>query len=160
MQDLPEGLVDILSVSQLDSAILWWRTLSLGSKMEFVRMWDARAENCAYYGYVEGERLVWQELPIELRGRFVDEEALVEHDEYKRQLLEYVNNHEEVQFFLTERSFHICRSHKKARDCIANGLIPASFVCPLSSKECPLLHVLAQRPGKSVAIDVHLHKTQ
>ena len=36
----------------------------------------------------------------------------------RRQLLEYINSHEEIQFFLTARSFHICRAHSGARACL------------------------------------------
>jgi len=153
---LPPSLLDSIDAASQPEVEQWWGMLPDAARRDFVGMWDARAEDAAWAGYLEGERLVWQELPIELVGELVDDGAEFEHEQLKQELLEYINNHEEVQFFLLDRSFHICRAHAMAREVIEEGVLPADFVCPLGNAACPMRTILLHAQGKSVAIRVRI----
>ena len=67
-------------------------------------------------------------------------------------LLEFVSNHEDHGFFLGVRTAHVCRAHEEARRVIAEGLLPASFVCPLQQTSCPMRKILSLSPGESLRI--------
>ena len=79
-------------------------------------------------------------------GRFVSHRA---HQRSEAQpnidFYEYLVNHE---LSLDDgRRFHICSAHPRARKAILAGLIPAPFVCPLASTDCPMRAALDHRPG-------------
>lgn len=57
---------------------------------------------------------------------------------------------------MTERSFHLCRSHAAARAVIAAGRVPHDFACPLADASCPMRALLAEAPGKSLRMFVAL----
>lgn len=152
MEMMPDALLEALDVSRRVEVEAWWSMLPEAARRDFVGMWDRRAEDTAWAGYLDGERLVWQELPIELVGELVDDDVDFEHDELKQNLLEYINNHEEVQFFLLERELHICRAHASARKVLTDGFLPADFVCPLGASDCPMRTILIHAGGKSVMI--------
>ena len=148
---LPDDLVDNATPAQALAAEQWWEGLSARTRADFSLMWDQRAEDSALYGFVDGDELVWRELPLELVGEFIEpDSAPFSHDELQQQLLEFVNNHEEIEFFIVERKFHICRAHAAARQIVADGILPADFSCPLSSDDCPMRRLLALEPGKSL----------
>lgn len=153
--DLPDFVIASMSEENAESIALWWGGLSEASQQDFLLLWDARADDCAYVGFIEDERLKWETLPLVVVGEFVEpDSASLDHDEMKLQLLEFINGHEDIEFFLTTRQFHICRAHKHARDVVARGVIPADFVCPLKNNTCPMLHILGQSPGQSVCLRV------
>jgi hypothetical protein len=97
-------------------------------------------------------RTVWSDPPIALVGMPVDPEAVAEHLAWLRQLREYVNAHEEVEFYLKERTFHICRAHAAARRVVEGGVIPAGFRCPRGAAACPLATAAACVPGQAVLL--------
>jgi len=148
---LPDDLVDNATPEQALAAEQWWEELSARTRADFSLMWDQRAEDSALYGFVDGDELVWRELPLELVGEFIEpDSAPFSHDELQQQLLEFVNNHEEIEFFIVERKFHICRAHAAARQIVVDGILPADFSCPLSSGDCPMRRLLELEPGKSL----------
>ncbi len=148
----PSDMLDPLTDEERSRTITWWGTLNDAARVEFEQMWDARSEDTALYGTCEEGNIAWHELPIELRGALLDEENDKEHRQFKQQLLEYISNHEEVQFFLVEHKFHICRSHPGAREVIRSGLLPSGFVCPADSAACPMAAILGAAAGKSVRL--------
>lgn len=92
-------------------------------------------------------------LTDELRGRLVDEENRVDDRLARQQLLEFVNNHEEIQFFLIEREFHVCRSHPGAQACLKSGVIPKGFACGARpAADCPMMKILEAAGGRSVEL--------
>jgi hypothetical protein len=97
-------------------------------------------------------RTVWRDPPIELVGIPVDPESVREHVAWCRQMIEYINGHEEIGFYLQERRFHICRRHARARRVIATGVIEAGFACPRGEATCPFAAAAACAPGHAVAL--------
>ncbi len=148
----PADMVDQLSDEERARTISWWSSLNEGAQVEFEQMWDARSEDTALYGTCENGNIAWHDLPIELKGSLLDEENDREHRELKQQLLEYISNHEEVQFFLVEHKFHICRAHPGARAALRAGELASTFVCPAENSDCPMLAILRASGGRSVGL--------
>ncbi|MGE0548794.1 MAG: hypothetical protein AB7O24_23960 [Kofleriaceae bacterium] len=153
---LPAALAQGIAESARERTEAWWMSLPEGIRAELVQLCDERAEATGWYGSVVDGELHWHELPIELRGALVDEENDPEHRMFKQQLLEYISNHEEVQFFLADGSFHICRAHPAARAVICSGLLPARFECPIADQACPMRTIIAAAGGRSVTLSVGL----
>lgn len=147
---LPDSVTCDLGPVERGHAEAWWATLREEAQREFLQMWDARSEDTTLYGTVEDGLICWHTLPIELQGTPVDPEDALDEAELKRHLLEYISNHEDIAFFLIERSFHVCRSHPGAREVIRSGLLPASFTCPAGAASCPMRDLLATCPGRSI----------
>jgi hypothetical protein len=148
----PTDLLAPLSAGARERAAAWWANLTPTARVEFVQLWDARTDDTALYGTCEDGQLVWHELPIELRGTIVDVDDDDDHQAQKQQLLEYIGNHEDVQFFLVERRLHICRAHAAARAVISTGMLPADFVCPAAAGACPMASILAASGGRAVRL--------
>lgn len=156
MDTPPPEMLEGLDDAERHRTTTWWSTLNAEAKAEFVQLWDARADDTALYGTTVDGRLTWHELPIELRGALIDEENDREHKELKSQLREYISNHEDIQFFLVDKRFHICSAHAAARAVIRDGVLPRSFVCPVNPATCPMHNILQACPGRSVALTVQL----
>lgn len=154
---IPAALLDGLSDAQRSKTLAWWDTLTATAQAEFCRLWDARSEDTALYGITRAGEIEWHELPIELRGEFVDPQDLVDEHEAYQSLLEYhCSGNNDARVFLTARLFHLCRSHAAARAVIAGGRLPHDFACPLADASCPMRAVLAAAPGKSLRLRVAL----
>lgn len=154
---IPAALLASLSDAQRSKTLAWWDSLTTAAQAEFCRLWDTRSEDTALYGITREGEIEWHELPIELRGEFVDPQDLVDEHEAYQSLLEYhCGNHGDARVFLTERVFHLCRAHAAARAVIAAGRLPHDFVCPLADAGCPMRAVLAEAPGKSLRLFVAL----
>lgn len=156
----PQTILAGLSPSERAKTTEWWATLNEQSRTEFLQLWDTRSDDTGLYGTVDDGKIEWHELPIELRGMPIDTENDVEHKQFKQQLLEYISNHEDVQFFLVDKRLHICRSHSGAREVIRSGFLPSSFVCPASDEGCPMRQILSACPGQSVLLAPALSKTK
>ncbi|MFV8752779.1 hypothetical protein ACNOYE_19720 [Nannocystaceae bacterium ST9] len=159
MITIPAELVEGLPPGQHDKARAWWESLTPGAQTEFGRLWDSRSEDTALHGITREGEIEWHELPIELRGEIVDEQDLADQaDEAQahQDLLEYICGHEEIHFFLTERSFHLCRAHARAREVVRAGWLPSGFECPLADANCPMRRVLVASAGKSLRLRVAL----
>lgn len=152
MREPPNDLLAPLNAEERARTTAWWSTLNDEAQLEFARMWDERSDDTALFGTCDDGDITWHQIPIELRGALLDDENDVEHKQAKQQLLEYIANHEEIQFFLVDRKFHICRAHPIARDVIRAGHLPADFVCPVDEAACPMKNILAACPGRAVRL--------
>jgi hypothetical protein len=152
MHDVPDDLLRDLDAEARHETRAWWATLDDDARLEFVRCWDARSDDTALHGVCHDGQIEWHALPLELRGRIVDEEDRIDDRLARQQLLEFVNNQPEIQFFLVERKFHICRSHVAATACLRSGVIPRGFRCPAGEEACPMARILAAAGGRSVEL--------
>ncbi|MBL8622866.1 MAG: hypothetical protein JNK64_16235 [Myxococcales bacterium] len=94
----------------------------------------------------------WRDQPLTLIGAPVDPELAYDAALWTAQLVEYINSHEEVGFYLQERRFHICRVHAAARRVVRAGVIPAGFTCPRRAADCPFAAAAACVPGQAVQL--------
>jgi len=134
--ELPSALASAVPESDLPALRHWWARLPALQQTELRRLWDPRADDIAW---TERSSEDWEPLPIRLQGRTVEDPELGPDTRLaKQQLLDFILNHEEIVFFLEERSFHICRWHTQARDVLAAGLLPAGFRCTLRGDACPM----------------------
>lgn len=149
----PDDLLQGLSETDRAKVEAWWHGLDEDEENEFSTLWDARAEDTTYCATVVDGRTEWHELPITLRAYPAGTASEKENALWKRQLGEYINGHE-VQFFLAERRFHICRAHACARRVGETGLIPRDFVCPFADGACPFEGALdaARKDGSRRAL--------
>lgn len=160
-ETIPNALTEGLATTEREKVGQWWLELSSDEQKQVAGMWDLRWDDSSLAAESMGTQTQWHELPIQLKGRLVDEETRGEDRMLKQQLFDYIVNHEEVTFFLEERTYHICRAHPAARTVIKNGLLPASFQCPLGNgPNCPMLVLLAATDGKSVAFSPRVDLAQ
>lgn len=152
MYPIPDQLLRDLADEDRTKTLGWWETLHPDAQLEFTQCWDQRNDDTALHGISRDGRIEWHPLPIELHGRIVDDDHRIDDGLARRQLLEYINGHEEIQFFLTMRTFHICRSHPGARACLRSGVIPKDFHCEQHHPDCPMRAVLAHANGRSVEL--------
>lgn len=154
MHALPGEVLAPLRGDQRAKTLAWWEALSDEERAEFVTLWDARSDDTALFAArVEG-RTEWHPLPIRLRARFdLDPAAAREDAAWKAQLREWIDGHEDIDFFLVSRRFHVCRAHRVAREGVCRGVIPAGFVCPLRDTTCPFTTALALAPGASLVLE-------
>lgn len=129
----------------------WWRGLGDVEQREFETLWDARTEDTALYAVDVDGKTEWHELPIHLRGHFVDREAHREDAMWKQMLCEYINSHE-VKFYLGHRTFHVCQSHAKAREVLRTLRIEADFTCPVDHAECPFASASKLASGRAIEL--------
>ncbi|MFK8001664.1 MAG: hypothetical protein AB8H86_18870 [Polyangiales bacterium] len=120
----------------------WWRDLREEDKRELEALWDRRAERLDW----SREDGAYNAVPVRLLGKVDDADtegaADAEDAEYiSTQLLEFILNHEDIVFFLEERTFHICRRHPLARTTLRHGRIPKGFRCEKAGEDCPLRRI-------------------
>ena len=158
---LPGFLMPNATPGEAEEIARWWASLPAEVQSECLSLWDPRADDPALSRTAADGTTRWHPLPIQLLGRLVDDETRRETRMHKQQLFDYIANHEEVQFFLQERHFHICRSHPAAREVIRNGLLPATFRCPLelqgeaqgrARRDCPMRAVLVAARRQSIEL--------
>lgn len=94
----------------------------------------------------------WRDQPLTLIGAPVDAELAHDAARWTTDLIEYINGHEEVGFYLQERRFHICRAHAAARRVVRAGVIPGGFTCPRRAADCPFATAAACVPGQAVRL--------
>ena len=150
--DVPKELLSSLTHEDRIKTLTWWETLEPEAQLEFSQCWDDRSDDTALHGVSRGGEIEWHPLPIELRGRIVDEENRIDDRLARQQLLEFINNHEEVQFFLVDGGFHVCRDHVGARACLRAGVIPKAFSCGKPAHACPMQRILHTAGGQSVEL--------
>lgn len=147
----PRALTESLPARDLAMVQRWWATLSRARQAELHRLWDPRREDIGWTKPEEG--LDWEALPIRLQGRTEEDPELGREGRLmKRQLLEFILNHEEIAFFLEERHFHICRRHRQARAVLAKGVLPAGFRCSLRGEDCPMRAISKAADERAVLI--------
>ncbi len=154
MESLPSGAVRDLSCEHRVRVEAWWSHLDGGAQAQLRSLYDERAEDTSFFALDVGGQTEWHDLPIELRGFFaVDRAAERENEMWTEQLREYVDAHEDILFFLEERTFHICRAHPEARRVIRTGVIAPDFACPLRRRDgCPFAGATAREPGKAIVL--------
>ena len=126
----PSALTDEATTTEREKVDQWWLELSSEVQIEIAGLWDSRRDDASLAAESTRAQTQWHELPIQLRGRLVDEETRREDRMLKQQLFDYIVNHEEVTFFLEERTYHICRAHPAARAAVAQH----SFDCFLRGR--------------------------
>lgn len=143
--EMPEAIARA-AAAQREDVEAWWRSLDTSARAAVRLLCDTRQDDLGLVGDEAG----WRELPIEIRGRFVDPEDAVDASRWRREFIEYINAHPEKGFFLRERTFHICSAHADARRVLADGVIPADFVCPRRDAACPFESALRDGEGAIV----------
>lgn len=128
----------------------WWRDLREEDRRELEVLWDRRAERLGW----SRENGAYKPVPVRLLGEVVgsDTEAAADAEDAEyisTQLLEFILGHEDIVFFLEERTFHICRRHPLARSTLRRGSIPEDFRCAQAGEGCPLRRI-SQAAGRRV----------
>jgi len=157
---LPTHLIAELSPVEKNLAEAWWRGLPEPERTGLLASWDRRAESCAH-SWVNGTDgpAHWETLSVEVHGLFIDDDEPPEEDEpWAHELYEYLVNHEAYVCDLF-RWFHICTRHDTAATAIRSGRIPAAFLCPFSTCDCPMRTLLGQARGKSLRLTVKCQLT-
>ncbi len=129
MQTIPVGTTDGMNDAERAIVEAWWSTLGDAEQRELETQWDARTDDTALHAVEVDGKTEWHELPIHLRGHFVDREAhredfgakrrrpsldcggarggtpsqANEDAMWKQMLCEYINSHE-VKLFLEMRT--------------------------------------------------------
>lgn len=149
--EFPVGVVDRLSARNVARLHRWWSRLETTERRSFVEAWAADDTIASEHDPA---------LTVLLEPRFIDagsrevQEDRNEDRVARRALLDWVVAHPEYRWGLAERSFHICRAHRHARDTVRVGFIPANFRCPLKRRRCPMRRLLEEKPGHDVALSV------
>lgn len=144
--------------STREAARGWWEKLTDRDRAELQDLWDERQNSCAYArATTETGATEWRKLPIVVRGRFFDADTPTndELETWNVDLYEFLLDHPEVKIVetFTERTFHFCTAHERAREVLKNGVIPADFVCPYDSGHCPMRAILDLKPGHSLKLE-------
>ncbi|MEM1414024.1 MAG: hypothetical protein AAGH15_03950 [Myxococcota bacterium] len=135
----------------------WWLGLPDEERSALLEAWDARREDIAWTS--AGRR--WEPLPIRVQGR-TDIDPLLgpERRLMQRQLLEFINGHEEVRFFFRDVKFIVCRAHSPARRALAEGVMPAGFRCPVRGEACPMRAISAAAGERAVHIELRVDQAR
>ena len=139
--------------------VAWWATLSDVEREEMTERWAAETSESPDAGDSGA-------FTVLLEARFVEsargEELLVEAEERLAlaTLDDWIQGHPEYAWGLTERTFHICRAHPKARAAVRAGVVPADFRCPLARDQCPMRKLLNTRPGCAAVLSVARQRPQ
>lgn len=145
---MPEELTRDVPAAVRPAVEAWWRSLDALARDAVVS--EARPDDTAWLTDDEGHPVV------ELRGRFVDPEDAIDDALWRQELIEYIDAHPEIVFFLEERRFHICRAHAVGRRVAKTGVVPRDFVCPLADRACPLQRASELGVGRAIALEARL----
>jgi len=130
----------------------WWEGLSEKDRRAVTTAGDEPVQN-RFFTPEPGDS---KPMPLILGGRFGPREQPVIGSEWHADYFEYLLNYPEL--LLNEEPYYpigrICIAHEQARAELATGCIHTDFVCPFSSTECPMRHLLAQKPGHSLHLTV------
>ncbi len=106
-----------LQVYPPSEVLEWWQGLAEESREALQRLWDARADNVSW-SMEDG----WQNVPVWLEAVDRDEIATAaEIADENRDLLEFIQNDEEIQFFMRKQRWHICTQHPPAHGMLLRG---------------------------------------
>lgn len=152
MDELPARILSRIADDARPVVQRWWASLTPTAREDSLTDRDERRET-GVFAPQEGDR--WEQVPVVIGGRFVPAEhsQLVGpewHADYFDYLLKYpellLNEKREI------RTGGVCTAHPEARATLAAGCIPAGFVCPLGSDECPMRKLLSQRPNQTLQL--------
>jgi hypothetical protein len=148
---LPSTLRQGLSSERLVETQLWWEGLSNEEQGELHWLCHREQVRIARTVSKEGGVLRWEKLPIWLEGKAMEQAEIEDEQLAFQTLYEFITNHEDIQFFLAERHFHICRSHFQAREVLRKGVLPVDFACPLRDRNCPM-RAIGDAAGKTSVV--------
>jgi hypothetical protein len=151
MNNLPRTVLLALPPGDMPAVEAWWTSLDSPTQLELTHLWEKRSDSCSFARASDGDGAHhWMALPIRVGARLVDAEDGADRDDWNEDLYEYRVAHQAD--FPILRTFHICTAHAKARSVLAQGFIPADFVCPLANERCPMRKLLALKPGYSIKL--------
>lgn len=148
MDQLPVDLLASLSEGARPVAECWWASLSAADRQRIAGLWDERLEVCFFAPQSDpaGSVDTWEQVPAVQGGRFVpsDDDG---RGEWAPGYFEHLLQHPELvlAYEPPRRVFYICTQHPAAQACVAAGVIPVEFVCPLTEPSCPLLALRGAR---------------
>jgi hypothetical protein len=153
MDNIPDGLQNVIPVTERGTVQEWWSTLSAIDRQRIATLWDERIEVNFFAPQTDdsGRLDDWNELPLVEGGRFIphDDRGFREwgpgYFEHLLQNPELVIGYDPEQLVV----YHICSHHSAAQTCVAMGVVPAQFSCPVSDPLCPLLRLRGARLSKS-----------
>lgn len=120
------------------------RSLTLRARAEFSRWQQAKTADLP--------AIRRRKSPIVLEAVPVDRELERETAMWTAQLRDYINAHEDIDFYLKEFRGHICRAHSAAREVVATGVIPAGFTCPRGAPSCPFATASCLADGQALRL--------
>jgi hypothetical protein len=154
----PLPLLARLSAENAAPVVSWWDALTDADRSELLTLWDRRGNDCRFNLAAHGDDPQgWHRLPL-VQGEFTDESQ--PGDDWVPDWIDHLLSNPEVWVWAAHRvvvlrTFHICTAHPAARAVIRAGFIPAGFVCPLGSAECPMRKLLDLAPGWSLRLVRH-----
>jgi hypothetical protein len=134
----------------------WWSSLAEAERQDTLRLWDKRRERYFFTPQSDGTGRVdkWEQVPAVKGGRFIPHDDSVRMSEWLEDWQEYVLGHEEVVLLshvaVVFRTFHICQGEPAAQAVVAARRLPADFHCPADSVGCPMRHVQAVAPNRTL----------
>ena len=148
MDELPADIWLRIAADARPVVCRWWSGLTDAERADAVAAWDEERQ-AAFFTPETGDI---EPLPVVIGGRFVPaEHPELVGSEWQADYFEYLLKYPEL--LLPPPEYHIggvCTAHPEARAVLASGCIPAGFVCPLSSAECPMRPLLAKRPNQAL----------
>lgn len=151
MDELPADLLARIAAEARPAVERWWAGLSADDRRDALAAWDEAARDRFFAPSPDALGPV----PVVIGGRFVPAEQPLVGAEWHADYFEYLLKYPELLLVneVQLRTFHIgCTAHPEARAALAAGCIPAGFVCPLGSTDCPMRRMLAESPGQSIQL--------
>lgn len=143
----PKQLQDKLSHPKSQAEIEdWWYNL------------EHIEQEALYYLYDEDRNGDGNEVEIEWRGAFIEEEDYNNEVWTIGGLYQYMVNHELYIKDVARVMGGICTAHPAAVAVGQKGVFPASFCCPLDKKDCPIRQILHLNKGKSLKLFPYLKR--
>jgi hypothetical protein len=148
VDEVPADILARVGDDALPAVRRWWTDLSAADRQAAVVAWDDEARD-RFFAPLADDTL--EQLPVVIGGRFVPaEQSQLVGPEWHADYFEYLLKYPEL--LLCELPYYpvmgVCTAHPEARAVLAAGCIPAGFVCPLSSVECPMRQLLAKTPNQ------------
>jgi hypothetical protein len=152
MEELPSDLLAALPEAGVPVAQQWWASLSDADRRRIAGLWDERLEVSFFAPQADAAGCVdaWEQVPPVSGGRFIphDDDG---HSAWGPGYFEHLLQHSELvlAYDPPHRTFHIgCTLHTAARVCLAAGVVPTEFACPVGSESCPLERLRGSRLNK------------
>jgi hypothetical protein len=148
MEQLPPDLMAVLPDGAGPVVERWWAGLTDADRQRVAGLWDNRLEVCFFAPQPDaaGGMDLWEEVPAVQGGRFVpsDDDG---REEWLPGYFEHLIQHPELvlAYEPPRRVFYICTQHAEAQACVAAGVVPPDFVCPLAEEACPLMSLRGAR---------------
>jgi len=142
MDEFPPDLLAALPEGAAPVARQWWASLSNVDREQIAGLWDTRLEVRFFTPQADDADCTdnWDQVPNVRGGRFIPSDDDGRGD-WQPGYFEHLLQHPELvlAYEPERRTFHIgCTMHAKAKACIAAGVVPTRFECPLGSESCPL----------------------